>query len=127
VTRGRVIADEVDLGAECSAHERSEERAECASLAAFGRVLHGVQDLYSHGNRSDEADPSRPVGEQNPPGLNRRGVSPVLDLPARTAPEVPEDLTTGCYVLQDRVPGVALAAGRDGRPPPTGWGRRRTR
>ena len=109
---GGLIADEVDLGTECSARERTEERAKCASLGAFGRVLHGVQDFYSHSNWSDEADPYRPVGEQNPPGLNRRGVSPVLDLRARTEPEVPEDLTTGCYVLQDRVPGVGPCQSR---------------
>ena len=109
---GVVIAAEVDLGTECSAQEQTEERAKCASLEAFGRVLHGVQDFYSHSNFSDEADPSRPVGEQNPPGLNRRGVSPVLDLRARTEPAVPEDLTTGCYVLQDRVPGVGPCQSR---------------
>ncbi|MCA2217136.1 CinY protein [Jidongwangia harbinensis] len=109
---GGVIAGEVDLGTECSAQERAEKRAKCASLGAFGRVLHGVQDFYSHSNWSDEADPSRPVGEQNPPGLNRRGVSPVLDLRTRTEPAVPEDLTTGCYVLQDRVPGVGPCQSR---------------
>lgn len=87
---GGVIADEVDLGTECSAQERAEERAKCSSLEEFGRLLHGVQDFSSHSNWSDEADPSRPVGDQNPPGLNRRGVSPVLDLRARMEPEVPE-------------------------------------
>jgi hypothetical protein len=59
---GGVIAGEVDLSTECSAQERAEERAKCASLEAFGRVLHGVQDFYAHSNWSDEADPGRPVG-----------------------------------------------------------------
>jgi hypothetical protein len=103
---GGVIAGEVDLTTTCAARERTEERAKCASLEAFGRVLHGVQDFYSHSNWSDEADPARPVGEQNPPGLNRPGPSPLLDLRGRADPPVPVDLTTGCYVLQDRVPGV---------------------
>ena len=30
------------------------------TLEAFGRVLHGVQDFYSHSNWADEADPTRP-------------------------------------------------------------------
>ncbi|HET6532645.1 MAG TPA: CinY protein [Actinoplanes sp.] len=105
---GGVIADEVDLGTECDPHERAEERAKCASIEAFGRVLHGVQDFYSHSNWADEADPARAIDEQNPPGLNRSGPSALFDLRGSADPDVPEDLTTGCYVLRDQVPGVGL-------------------
>jgi hypothetical protein len=69
-------------------------------------VLHGAQDFYAHSNWADEADPARPVGDENPPGLNLPGPSPVLDLRSGMAPSVSPNLTTGCYVLKDEVPGV---------------------
>src|SRR5687767_11557177 len=63
---GRVIPDEVDFDAECKVFEASETRAKCATLEAFGRVLHGVQDFYAHSNWADDADPDRPIGADNP-------------------------------------------------------------
>ena len=35
-----------------------------------------------------------------------------LDLRGSAAPAVPADLTTGCYVLRDEVPGVEACEGR---------------
>jgi hypothetical protein len=84
----------------------------CATLDAFGRVLHGVQDFYSHSNWADEADPTRSMGEDNPPGLGLPAPSPVLDLRGDTPPEVPPALSTGCFVLRDEVPGVGECEGR---------------
>ncbi|MEU4690896.1 CinY protein [Actinoplanes sp. NPDC023714] len=121
--RGEVVAGEVAAGPECDPRERDEDRAKCTVLESFGRVLHGVQDFYSHSNWADRADPSRPIGPDNPPGLHRpgpspllnlRGPSPLLDLrgPAPLldlrgpAPVMPAGFTTGCYVLHDQVPGV---------------------
>ena len=104
--QGQVIAGEVGLDPECNPHERAEDRAKCASLEGLGRVLHAAQDFYAHSNWADEADPARPIGEENPPGLNLPGPSPVLDPRSAMAPSVPADLTTGCYVLKDEVPGV---------------------
>jgi hypothetical protein len=104
---GQIIDDEVDLGTECRMREAAENRAKCNTLEAFGRVLHGVQDFYSHSNWADEADPSSPVAADNPPGLDLPAPSPVLDLRSDSDPEVPFDLSTGCYVLKDEVPGVA--------------------
>ena len=75
-------------------------------IEALGRVLHGAQDFYAHSNWADEADPARPIGDENPPGLNLPGPSPVLDLRSPMPPSVPADLTTGCYVPKDEVPGV---------------------
>jgi hypothetical protein len=75
-------------------------------------VLHGVQDFYSHSNWADEADPARPIGPDNPPGLNLPGPSAVLDIQSATAPVVPAQLSTGCYVLRDEVPGVGECEGR---------------
>jgi hypothetical protein len=105
--QGQVIAAEVTLNPECNPHERQENRAKCASLEALGRVLHGAQDFYAHSNWADQADPARPIGDENPPGLNLPGPSPVLDPRSPTPPSVPADLTTGCYVLKDEVPGAA--------------------
>jgi hypothetical protein len=107
-----IIEDEVDFGTECRMREAAEPRAKCATLEAFGRILHGVQDFYSHSNWADEEDPSSPVGADNPPGLDLPAPSPVLDLRSETVPDVPSDLSTGCYVLKDEVPGVGDCAER---------------
>ncbi|MBN9107152.1 MAG: hypothetical protein J0I34_00070 [Pseudonocardia sp.] len=102
---GEVLANEVGLDPECRSREEREVRAKCAALEGFGRALHGVQDFYSHSNWADEADPTRPIGDENPPGLDLPAPSPLLDLRG-PAPDPPVDLTTGCYVARDEVPGV---------------------
>jgi hypothetical protein len=109
---GQVIAEEVAAAPECSPREASEQRAKCTVLEAFGRVLHGAQDFYAHSNWADEADATRPIGPDNPPGLDLPGPSPVLDLRSGTAPAVPAELITGCFVLRDEVPGVGECADR---------------
>jgi hypothetical protein len=119
---GQLVAAEVNLDTDCALdadadpEHRSppprEDRAKCKSLEGFGRALHGAQDFYSHSNWADAADPARPIGPENPPGLHRPAPSPVLDLRGSTAPTVPQDLTTGCWVLNDRVPGVGMCTGR---------------
>ena len=109
---GQIISAEVNLDTDCGLDSSQEQRAKCGSLESFGRVLHGVQDFYSHSNWADEADPGRPIGADNPPGLNLPAPSPILDLRARSAPTVPADLSTGCFVLHDRVPGVEECTGR---------------
>jgi hypothetical protein len=74
--------------------------------------LHGAQDFYSHSNWADEADASRPIGVDNPVGLNRPAPSPILDLRGSGMPIVPPDLTNGCFVLPDTVPGVKACRSR---------------
>jgi hypothetical protein len=110
--QGRPIDAEARLEPECKLGDRTEVRAKCASLEGFGRVLHGAQDFYAHSNWADEADPDHPSGVDNPPGLNLPGPSPLLDLRSAATPSVPFDLTTGCYVLRDEVPGVGECAQR---------------
>jgi hypothetical protein len=110
--QGRPIDAEARLEPECKLGDRTEARAKCASLEGFGRVLHGAQDFYAHSNWADEADPDHPSGVDNPPGLNLPGPSPLLDLRSAATPSVPFDLTTGCYVLRDEVPGVGECAQR---------------
>jgi hypothetical protein len=109
---GHLIEGEVDIAVECRVFEAAEDRAKCSTLEAFGRVLHGVQDFYSHSNWADVADPARPVGEDNPPGLGRTGPSPMFDLRTETPPAVPADLATGCFVLRDEIAGVGECADR---------------
>jgi hypothetical protein len=109
---GQVVAEAVDVDPECAPREAGEQRAKCTTLDAFGRILHGAQDFYAHSNWADEADPTRPIGADNPPGLDRPGPSPVLDLRTGTDPTVPADLITGCFVLRDEVPGVGECTDR---------------
>ncbi|GAA4547167.1 hypothetical protein GCM10023175_30920 [Pseudonocardia xishanensis] len=110
--RGHLVEGEVDPATECRAVERKEERAKCTVLEMFGRVLHGAQDFYAHSNWADEADPARPIGDGNPPGLGLPAPSPVLDLRSGTAPSIPAELSTGCFVVRDEVPGVGACTGR---------------
>jgi hypothetical protein len=109
---GQVIEEEVDFDSECRMVEAAESRAKCATLEALGRLLHGVQDFYSHSNWADEADPTRAIGDANPPGLDLPGPSAVLDLRSDAPPVVPAGLATGCYVVRDEVPGVGECAER---------------
>jgi hypothetical protein len=109
---GRIVEDDVDLDVECRVFDAAERRAKCAVLEAFGRVLHGVQDFYAHSNWADQADPARAIGADNPPGLDLPAPSSVLDLRSGTPPIVPDDLTTGCFVLRDEVAGVGECGGR---------------
>src|SRR4051794_19515962 len=109
--QGQIVPDQVTLDPECrfgeaTSREAADSHAKCMTLEGLGRVLHGAQDFYAHSNWTDTHDPTRPVGVDNPPGLNLPGPSPVLDLRGETTPDVPPDLTGGCYALRDQVPGV---------------------
>src|SRR3954453_2056 len=115
--QGQIVPDQVTLDPECrfgeaTARAAADSRAKCMTLEGLGRVLHGAQDFYAHSNWADTADPTRPVGADNPPGLNLPGPSPVLDLRGGTTPDVPPDLSGGCYALRDQVPGVGECAQR---------------
>jgi hypothetical protein len=109
---GQIVEAEVDLDSDCRPFEPAEQRAKCTSLEAFGRVLHGIQDFYAHSNWTDEAAPGRPIGADNPPGLDLSAPSPVLDLRNDDGATVPVELTTGCFVLRDEVPGVGECSDR---------------
>jgi hypothetical protein len=109
---GRIVGAEVGLDTDCGLVAHAEQRAKCEVLEGFGRALHGVQDFYSHSNWADATDPARPVGADNPPGLNLPAPSPVLDLAGDTAPTVPPELTTGCFTLPDRSRGVGACEHR---------------
>ena len=110
--QGQMVGDEVRLDADCKFFGDAREPMKCAALEGLGRALHGAQDFYAHSNWADEADPSRPIGADNPPGLDLPGPSPILDLRGDGTATVPRDLITGCFVLQDRVPGVGECTAR---------------
>ena len=93
-TSGRIDRNAVSVERNCRFFEAAERRAKCTVIESFGRLLHGAQDFYAHSNWADEADLARPIGTENPPGLNQLGPSPVLDLSGIAPPVVPEDLTT---------------------------------
>ena len=104
--QGQVNPSAVNLQPPCRSHRDSEDRAKCLAMEGLGRALHGAQDFYAHSNWADQADPTRPIGDTNPPGLNQPGPSAVLDLRSAEPPSVPAELTTGCFVVRDQVPGV---------------------
>jgi hypothetical protein len=70
----------------------------CQVLGHIGRVLHGIQDFYAHGNWTDHADASRPTGIANPPGLHRIDRPPLLDLTQPIATITP-GLITSCFTF----------------------------
>jgi hypothetical protein len=70
--------------------------AKCRVLGAMGRMLHGMQDFYAHGNWTDIAAP--PYSIDNPRGLRRSAPAPLLDMRAGTARVAP-GLVTACYTL----------------------------
>ncbi|MFI0409900.1 hypothetical protein [Actinomadura sp. 3N508] len=73
--------------------------AKCRVADLFGRLLHGVQDFASHSNWADQSKIGEPFSRNNPPGMLRTGVSPLLGMRwAEPDPrDIPESLTTGCY------------------------------
>jgi hypothetical protein len=110
--KSQISDSAVDLATDCTLDANDEHRAKCETLEAFGRALHGAQDFYSHSNWTDAADPARPIEAENPPGLNLSAPAPVLDLRGNSTPPVPGNLTTGCFVLRDSVPGVGACERR---------------
>ncbi|HEY1292205.1 MAG TPA: hypothetical protein VGJ60_03850 [Chloroflexota bacterium] len=99
---------DVDLSVNCTFTFGIPGRAKCNVLEGLGRALHGAQDFYAHSNWADQADPTAPISIENPPGLNLLGPSPLLDLRATGAVDVPADLSTGFFksLAHDDCPGT---------------------
>ena len=95
---GHLLKAQVDLSSTCTFFGGVSGRAKCDVIEGLGRLLHGTEDFYSHSNWADQADPSKPVGVNNPPGLGNAGVAPVLDMRAGSV-AVPAGLFTGCFSL----------------------------
>jgi hypothetical protein len=108
----RVVPDEVKLTPNCP-FTMTLSRAKCDALEGLGRALHGAQDFYAHSNWTDVPNKKKPIGPTNPPGLNRPGPSPILDLRGTTGIRLPSSkLSTGCFTTPDRSPGVRSCKGR---------------
>jgi hypothetical protein len=106
--RSRMLIDEqVDLDPSCGFVLGSGEDAKCEVLEELGRLLHGVQDFYSHSNWGDAEVPEDEVTIRRPPGLGKSSVAPLLDFsrnlgrPLQWAEALPNALTTGCFVTHD--------------------------
>jgi hypothetical protein len=105
----------VNLSSDCTFFGGVPGRAKCNVLEGFGRALHGIQDFYSHSNWADQSDASRPIGIDNPPGLNRSAPSPLLDLVGSGPVAPPVDLSTGFFKTVLGVIPSDNCPGSDGR------------
>ena len=87
-----------------------DKNAKCDVMNAFGRALHVAEDVWSHTNWGDLADPTRAIGITNPPGLNRTDIPGFLRYPVSSI-TIPDGLISGC---DDSVPlvGPANCSGR---------------
>jgi hypothetical protein len=97
------------LSADCRL--KASDGAKCQVVGKLGLLLHASQDFYSHTNWADRADPSRPIGPENPPGLGHSEPSPYIALRGESA--FPDGLMSGCFTA---VPERAFCnAGSGGR------------
>ena len=112
---GTLDGEQVDIRSSCTFFGGVGGRAKCDAIEGLGRALHGVQDFYSHSNYADEADPGRPIGLANPPGLNLPAPSALLDLRGTGFAPVPPDLSTGHFSTLELVLSCDRAASVTGR------------
>jgi len=98
----------------CGYAEGIDQRAKCQVLKHFGAALHAAQDFYAHSNWVDIADKTQPLGRFNPPGMERRGRAPWLDLRVSN-PEFPEGLISGCGGIDAVTDGEGGCTGKRGK------------
>lgn len=97
--KGRLKRSQVDVS-DCGSFVSfigGSSAAKCAVLNQFGRTLHTAEDFYSHTTWAGRADPSKPVGIDNPPGLDLVFLSSLFDYNA--PPTIPKNLSGGCFTL----------------------------
>lgn len=90
---GNLRSDQVK--ASCVFVGQVKGKAKCNVIEDLGILLHASEDFYSHTNWVDQPDSTQPIGVENPPGLNRRGRAPFIDL--RYDNPFPPGLISGCY------------------------------
>nr|WP_163017293.1 hypothetical protein [Streptomyces chartreusis] len=87
-----------DSAADCLFSSR--DKAKCQTILEIGRLLHGVQDIYSHSNWTDWPNSSASESVTNPPGLHQNAPMTFLDMmKIPDVSEVPTDFSTGCFSL----------------------------
>lgn len=98
---GTIRDSQIPTAVACRFGGQVKGRAKCNVIERFGILLHASQDFYSHTNWTDAADTARPLSPLNPPGLNKRGLSPWLDLRTETA--FPAGLISGCFEAKSAI------------------------
>ena len=97
---GKIRDSEIPTIIACRYGGTIKGRAKCNVLEHFGILLHASQDFYSHTNWTDAADTRAPSSPANPPGLNKRGPAPYLNL---RASQFPAGLISGCFEAQSAI------------------------
>ncbi len=93
--KGNIRDSQIPTFVSCTYAGGKKGRAKCNVLEHFGIILHAAQDFYSHTNWTDAADAKAPASALNPPGLNKRGPSPYINL--RGGQQFPLGLVSGCF------------------------------
>lgn len=128
--QGVIVPEQVDLVVNCRVHDRQipsslravlpndflrfldgvlaieggvETRAKCLAILGFGKALHGVEDFYSHTNWVDAKVARKKIRIENPPGLQRSGLPPLLNLRAIGSGKIPFELISGCFSLNEKL------------------------
>jgi hypothetical protein len=99
--KGNIRDSQIPTFVSCTYAGSKKGRAKCNVLEHFGNILHAAQDFYSHTNWTDAADAKAPSSALNPPGLNKRGPAPYLDL--RGGQQFPLGLVSGCFEAKSAI------------------------
>lgn len=74
----------------------SNDSAKCNVLNGLGRALHAYEDIWSHSNWADLADPAKPVDLTNPKGLGNTQQPSFMAYPGPRSGTIPTDMVSGC-------------------------------
>ena len=74
----------------------SDYSAKCNVLNGLGRALHNYEDIWSHSNWGDSADPSKAVGLENPNGLGNTAQPAFMAYPGPITSPIPDGFLSGC-------------------------------
>ena len=74
----------------------SNDSAKCNVLNGLGRALHAYEDIWSHSNWGDVADPAKPVDIANPSGMGMTEQPWFMAYPGPRSAPIPAGLISGC-------------------------------
>ena len=74
----------------------SNDSAKCNVFNGLGRALHVYEDVWSHSNWGDLADPTKPIGLENPVGLGNTEQPSFMAYPGPRSLTIPDQFLTGC-------------------------------
>lgn len=81
----------------------TDRSAKCNVLNGLGRALHNYEDIWSHSNWGDVADPSAPIGLENPVGLGNIAQPAFMAYPGPATVPIPDGFLSGC---DDSIPAL---------------------